>query len=90
MNGNGGYNALVEKKMMESIWKKMDDSERIAFTLVSMQSNNHRETMDALSSLSRQVEANKHSWLSDFGANVAGNAAFDLGVLLLKQLIRRI
>lgn len=87
MNGSGGYNALIKQKYMESIWNKMDDSERIAFAIASLQNSNHQETMNALTNLSKQIEANKHSWVKDFGANIAGNTVFDGGIWLLRKLL---
>lgn len=90
MNGNGGYNALVRQKLMESIWNKMDDTERMVFTIASLQSNNHNETMQAINSLSRKIDDNHHSWLSDFGANIAGNAAFGGSLWLLSKVFGRL
>lgn len=90
MNGNGGYNAIIKQKLMESIWKKMDDKERIAFTIASLQNSNHQETMNALNNLSQKIDQNKHSWLSDFGANIAGNAAFGGAAYLLSLLLKAI
>ena len=58
---NGGYNALIKQKFMESLWNKMDDSERIVFTIASLQNINHQETMRTLNDLSEKVDKNKHS-----------------------------
>lgn len=87
---NGGYNTLVRQKLMESIWNKMDDKERIAFTIASLQSSNHHETMQAITNLSQKIDENKHSWLSDFGANIAGNAAYGAGLWLLTRMFRKL
>lgn len=88
MNGNGGYNALIKQKLMESIWGKMDDKEHIAFAIASLQNSNHQETMSALNGLSQKIDQNKHSWLSGFGANVAGNAAFGGAALILSKILK--
>ncbi len=87
---NGGYNALIKQKYMESIWNKMDDSERIAFAIASLQNSNHQETMKAISDLSDKVDKSKHSWVADFGANIAGNAVFDGGMWLLSRVFRKL
>lgn len=84
------YKAFMQHKVLESIYNKMDDSERLVFMLASLQNNNHREEMDALANLSKQVDNSKHSWLSDFGANIAGNAVFDGATWLLLTLLKHI
>lgn len=86
--GNNEYKSLLRYKLLSSIYDKMDDRERLAFMQISMSNANHREAMSALQSLSKQVDASRHSWLSDFGANVAGNAVFDGGVFLLSRLLK--
>lgn len=80
------YKTLLKHKMLSSIYDKMDERERLAFILAYMQNSNHRETMSALGDLQKQVQASRRSWLSDFGANVAGNAAFGGALILLRLL----
>lgn len=80
------YKALMKQKMLSSIYDKMDNKERLTFFLAYMQNSNHRETMSALADLSKQVQAGRRSWLSDFGANVAGNAVFGGAWILLRLL----
>lgn len=87
---NGGYNALIKHKFMESLWTKMDDNERMAFAIASLQNSNHQETMKALGVLSNKVDKSKHSWAADFGANVAGNAVFDGGIWLLSRVFKKL
>lgn len=82
------YKSLMRYKLLSSIIDKMDDNEKLVFLQMSMASANHRETMTALQSLGKQVDASKHSWLSDFGANVAGNAVFDGAAWLLSKVIK--
>lgn len=88
--GSGGYDALAKRKLMESIWDKMDEGERLAFALASMLESNHREAMGALAGLGKRVDASGRSWLSDFGANVAGNAAFGGGLWLLSKVFGKL
>ena len=42
-----------------------------------MQNKDHNEIMASLNELKRKAESNHHSFVSDFGANIAGNAAWD-------------
>lgn len=86
--GGGEYKSLLRYKLLSSIIDKMDDSEKLAFLQMSISKENHRETMNALQSLGRQVDASRHSWPSDFGANVAGNAVFDGAVWLLSKVMK--
>lgn len=84
------YKALMRRKLLSDIYDKMDDRERLALMVMSMQDASHRETMNALRGLGRQVAGARHSWLADFGANIAGNAVFDGGVFLLSRIARAI
>ena len=79
------YKALMHKIILD----EMSPEDRRSYLQSSMQS--HQETMRAL-----QKQANKldeihksQSWLSDFGANIAGNAVWDGAVWVLSRLLRR-
>lgn len=85
-----GYRELMRRKLLESIYEKMSPEEKRTFVQLTMQNKDHEEIMQALQGLSKKVEDNKHSWLSDFGANIAGNAVFDGAVWLLSKLIRKL
>ena len=60
----------------------MSADEKRAF----VQLKEHREVMQALEEIKQKADNNHHSWLSDFGANVAGNTAFDGLLYLLSRL----
>ena len=76
--------------LLEDMYKSMSDEQKKDLIQLAEKSNDHREIMNALQSLGRKVDESKHSWLADFGANVAGNAAFDSAVWLLSKLIKRL
>lgn len=84
------YRALMRKKLLERVYDKMSPEEQRTFVQLTMQDKDHREIMAALNELSQKADDNHHSWLSDFGANVAGNAVFDGAVWLLSKLVRKL
>ena len=84
------YRELLKRKLLENVYMKMSDEEKRAFVQLTMQNRNHQEIMQALQSIRKEVDTNHHSWLSDFGANIAGNAVFDGAVWLLSRLIKRL
>lgn len=87
MNSNE-YKALMRRKLLERIYDKMSDHEKLVFVQMTMQNADHQEIMRALNNLSKQVKENKHSWWADFGANVAGNAVFDGATWLFSKLLK--
>ena len=84
------YRALMRKKLLERIYDKMSPEEQKTFVQLTMQDKDHREIMAALNDIRQKADNNHHSWLSDFGANVAGNAVFDGAVWLLSKLVRKL
>ena len=84
------YRELLKRKLLENVYAKMSDEEKRAFVQLTMQNRDHQEIMQALQSIRKEVDNNHHSWLSDFGANIAGNAVFDGAVWLLSRLIKRL
>lgn len=87
---NDEYKGLMRRKLLESIYDKMDDREKLVFIQMTLQNADHQEIMRALQGLSKKIDESKHSWVADFGANIAGNAVFDGGALLLKWLAGKI
>ena len=85
-----GYRELMRRKLLESIYDKMSPEEKRTFVQLTMQNKSHEEIMQAIQNLNKKVDANRHSWLSDFGANIAGNAAFDGAVWILGKLIGKL
>ena len=84
------YRELLKRKLLENVYAKMSDEEKRTFVQLTMQNRDHQEIMQALQSIRKEVDTNHHSWLSDFGANIAGNAVFDGAVWLLSRLIKRL
>lgn len=80
--------ALVRRKVLSDVFSKMSDEEQRILALLVMQDEDDSEIMAALQGASRQVEESKHSWMADFGANVAGNAVWDSAVWLLSRLTK--
>ena len=62
---------------------EMSDEERKAYL-------QHREVMNALRPLNERIDASGHHFWKDFGANVAGNAAWDGAVWLARALIKKL
>ena len=85
-----GYRELMRKQLLEQIYDKMSDEEKRAFVQLTIENRNHDEIMQALQAISDKAERNKPSWLSDFSANIAGNAVFDGAVWLLSRLIKKL
>ncbi len=85
-----GYRELMRRKLLESIYDKMSPEEKRTFVQLTMQNKSHEEIMQAIQNLNKKVDANRHSWLSDFGANIAGNAAFDGAVWIFGKLIGKL
>ena len=81
---------LLRRKLLEDIYDKMSDEEKHTFVQLTMQDKDHREIMSALNEIKKKADDNHHSFLSDFGANVAGNAVFDGAVWLLSRLVKRL
>lgn len=84
------YEGLMRRKLLESIYDKMDDREKLVFIQMTMQNADHQEIMRALQGLSEKIDESKHSWVADFGANIAGNAVFDGAAWILSKLIKKI
>lgn len=87
---NNEYKALMRRKLLESIYDKMDDREKLVFIQMTMQNADHQEIMNALQQISKQVDNSKHSWVADFGANIAGNAVFDGATWLLAKVLKKL
>ena len=85
-----GYRELMRRQLLERIYNKMSPEEQRTFVQLTLQDKDHQEIMSALNEIRQKAESNHHSWLSDFGANVAGNAVFDGAVWLLSKLVRRL
>ena len=84
------YRGAMRRKLLEQIYDRMTPEEKRAFVQLTLQNKSHIEIVQALQNIERKVDTNHHSWLSDFGANIAGNAVFDGAVWFLSRLIKRL
>lgn len=57
-------------------WERLTDADKQAYLSYLSANRRHLEVMQSLSRLEQSAVKNQHSWLGDFGANVAGNAVW--------------
>lgn len=84
---------LRKLQLLSGILEKMSPEEKQAF--VTFQQGNNNDVMQALNRQSVQLadiqkRVGQHTWVSDFGANVAGNAVYGAAMWLLSRIIRGI
>lgn len=84
------YRAMMRRKLLERIYDRMSDEERRTFVQLTMEDKDHKEIMASLNELKRRADSNHHSFVSDFGANIAGNAAWDGLLWIGSKLLRRL
>ena len=84
------YRAMMRRRLLERIYDRMSDEERRTFVQLTMQDKDHKEIMASLNELKQRAESNHHSFVSDFGANIAGNAAWDGLLWIGSKLLRRL
>ena len=84
------YRGLMRRKLLEQIYNKMSDEEKRAFVQLTIQDKDHTEIMAALQDIKQKADRNHHSFLSDFGANVAGNAVWDGLIWLGGKILRKL
>lgn len=85
-----GYKEYMRRQILEEMYERMSPEEKRTFVHLTMQDKDHKEIMDALQEISHKADNNHHSWVSDFGANLAGNAVFDGAVWLFSKLFRKL
>ena len=82
---------FLRRQLLESIYSKMSDDEKRLFIQMSMQNRSHQEIMAALQHQQAQLaDLRKHqqTFGEDFASNIAGNAAYDAALWLVKRLFR--
>ena len=87
--------AMMRRRLLEEIYGRMSPDERRLFVRAAMQQQDTGDIIKALQKQGTQLDAltehaSRQSWLSDFGANIAGNAVFDGSVWLLRRLLRHL
>ena len=85
-----GYRELMRRKLLNEVYEKMTDEEKRLFVQLTIQDKDHREIMKSLEDISKKADNNHHSWLSDFGANIAGNAVFDGAIWIFSKVFKKL
>ena len=83
--------ALMRRKLLESIYDKMTDEEKRLFIRMTMENKGHAEIMQALQQQSAQltrIQDTQQTFAQDFLSNVAGNAAYDAALWIARRLFR--
>lgn len=83
--------ALMRRKLLESIYDRMTPDERQLFVQMTMQNRSHTEIMQALQSQQAQLaDLRKHQQTitEDFLSNLAGNATWDGLLWLARRLFK--
>lgn len=85
--------ALMRRKLLEEIYDRMTDEERKLFVQMAMQDRSNDEILQALQRQSAQLDdlrQRQQTFGEDFASNIAGNAAWDGAVWLIRRLARLI
>ena len=83
--------AIARRQLLERIYNKMSDDEKRLFVQMTMQNRSHSEIMAALRQQQAQladIKKHQQTFAADFASNVAGNAAYDAALWLVKKLFR--
>lgn len=86
------YDNLIRHMLFKEAFEKMSPEERSAYVLSARQKEQHNEVMNALNTQQAQLEGllNQNHFWRDFGANIAGNAAYDSALWLASRLLKLI
>lgn len=84
---------LSRAELLRRIYDKMSDEEKRTFIMMHLNGRSNDDIMKALASQNQQItdiqeHVDKNHWLSDFGANIAGNAAYGAAIWLLGRIIK--
>ena len=82
---------FLRRQLLERIYNKMSDDEKRLFVQMTMQNKSHSEIMAALQQQQAQladIKKHQQTFAADFASNVAGNAAYDAALWLVKKLFR--
>lgn len=85
------WKAYIRQIALSEALDKMSDKDREAYMLMCSK-DEHKEVMDALASQGNKIDLlskQNHFW-RDFGANIAGNAAYDSALWLASRLLKLI
>ena len=82
---------FLRRQLLERIYNKMSDDEKRLFVQMTMQNKSHSEIMAALQQQQAQladIKKHQQTFAADFASNIAGNAAYDAALWLVKRLFR--
>ena len=82
------YRALHRRLLLEKIYDHLSENDKKLFAQMTMQNKSANEIMDALNSINRKLDNNKHSFTSDLLANISGNVITDGVFFLFKKFLR--
>ena len=83
--------AIARRQLLERIYNKMSDDEKRLFVQMTMQNRSHSEIMAALQQQQAQladIKKHQQTFAADFASNIAGNAAYDAALWLVRRLFR--
>ena len=82
---------IVRQRILKDILDKMTDEERRDYILLSSISQEKSEIMSMLAEQGQKIDiiSKKQSWLNDFSANIAANAAFETLIYLGSKILKR-
>ena len=82
----------ARRQLIQDILNRMTDEEQRAYYLLNAIDNGQNEVMSALRKQDGKLDEikKKQSWLNDFSANIAANAAFDTLTYIGAKIIGKI
>ena len=81
---------FLRRQLLERIYNKMSDDEKRLFIQMTMQNKSHSEIMAALQQQQVQladIKKHQQTFAADFASNIAGNAAYDASIWMLRRLV---
>lgn len=84
-------NELMRKKLLEDIYERMTDDEKMFFVQMTCQNRSHTEIMQAFQQQQARLERlqrTQQTFGEDFLSNIAGNAAYDVLLWLARRIIK--
>ena len=82
---------MMRRKLLEQVYDRMTDEERRLFVQMTMQRRSTDDILQALQSQSAQIaklQRTQQTFGQDFLSNIAGNAAYDASIWILRRLAK--
>lgn len=80
------YQRYIKLKALADYYESLSDDDK---RLLTQSLSENENLLKKLNVIEEKVDRNKYSFLTDVGANVLGNALFDIPVWLISKLIKR-